>query len=97
MQGWHPKPKSTEKEQKNKRDDSVHPASKKKFSTSYLNRGPLKVLNDSAMILKESEWPSWSFKTNFESFRTFTDPLFFKQITENVFFETWYVPSGSKR
>ena len=47
----------------------------------YLNSGPLKVLNDSAMILKESEWPSLSFKTNFETFRTFRGPLFAKKIT----------------
>ena len=41
-----------------------------------------KVLNDSTLLLNESESPPWSFKINFGSFRAFRGPLFFKQIMD---------------
>ena len=44
-------------------------------------RGPLKVLNDTKLILNESEWPLWSFRINLISHRTFRCPLFYKPET----------------
>ena len=63
----------------------MYRVSKKEISIyiHFMNRGPLKALNDSILILFEFEWPPWSLKINLESFRTFRapQPLFLNQIS----------------
>ena len=44
------------------------------FIFFFMNRGPLKALNDSIWILVEFEWSYWWFKIYLESFRTFKSP-----------------------
>ena len=58
---------------------------KKKVSswpaTGLRNRGPLKDLNDSKLIVYESKWFLWSSRINFIPFRIFWGPLFHKPVT----------------
>ena len=62
------------------------------------NSGSLKALNDSTLILNESEWPPWSFKINLESFRTFRGSLFLKEIIgiKFLFGTTVHITGSSK-
>ena len=59
----------------------------KKKVPDWQNRGPLKDLNDSKLIVYESKWFPWSFRINFIPFRIFRGPLFHKTITgQQLFF-----------
>ena len=48
--------------------------------TCLRNRGPLKDLNDSKLIVYESKWFPWSSRINFLPFRIFSGPLLYKPV-----------------
>ena len=48
--------------------------------TGLRNRGTLKDLNDSKLIVYESKWDPWSSRINFLPFRIFRGPLFHKPV-----------------
>ena len=58
--------------------------------TGLRDRGPLKDLNDSKLIVYESKWFPWSSRINFIPFRIFWGPLFHKPVTAGTFFATLY-------
>ena len=49
--------------------------------TGLWNRGTLKDLNDSKLIVNESKWFPWSSRINLIPFRIFRGPLFHKPVT----------------
>ena len=55
--------------------------------TGLRNRGTLKNLNDSKLIVYESKWFPWPSRINFIPFRIFRGPLFHKPVTgQELFF-----------
>ena len=59
--------------------------------TGLRNRGPLKDLNDSKLIVYESKGFPWSSGINFIPFRIFRGPLFHKPVTgQELFFDVCY-------
>ena len=49
--------------------------------TGLRNRGTMKDLNDSKLIVYETKWFPWSSRINFIPFRIFRGPLFCKLVT----------------
>ena len=65
--------------------------------TGLQNRGPLKDLNDSNLIVYESKWFPWSSRINFIPFRIFRGPLFHKPVTgQTLFFCCFLQQTGSR-
>ena len=59
--------------------------------TGMRNKGPLKDLNDSKLIVYESKRFPWSPRINFIPFRIFRGPLFHKPVTgQELFFAVSY-------
>jgi hypothetical protein len=64
--------------------------------TGLRNRGPLKDLNDSKLIVYESKWFPWSSEFNFIPFKIFRGPLFYKRVTgQELFFCCFLQQTGS--
>ena len=59
--------------------------------TGLQNKGPLKDLNDSKLIVYESKWFPWSTRMNFIPFRSFRGPLLHKPVIgQELFFAVSY-------
>ena len=59
--------------------------------TGLKNRGPLKDLKDSKLILNESKLFPWSSRINLMPFRIFWGPLFYKPVTgQELFYAVCY-------
>mgnify|MGYP006975437472 CR=1 FL=1 len=54
--------------------------------TGLRNRGPLKDLKDSKLIVYESKWFPWSSRINLIPFKIFRGPLFHKLVTGQELF-----------
>ena len=54
--------------------------------TGFRNRGPLKDLNVSKLIVHESKWFPWSSRINLIPFRIFRGSLFYKPATSKKLF-----------
>ena len=58
--------------------------------TGCRNRGPLKYLNDSKLIVYESKLFTWSSRINFIPFRIFRGPLFHKPVTDQELLQLFF-------